>query len=887
MEHVSSPARQKSSNFSPKERLHRSRSVWAPIILSVALIACAHKQLMAQPSQISSPVDTRAQVKALLGAYENAASPEQWRRLGDSAIPILESIAVDTNALPTSRARSLDGLAALGTGELTMRHLAGSAGERLIVRMSAVRGLGQVISESPLMDALRPLLQDSQAQLRGIAAETLSQTPAGCAEVKNMMAQENEAWRSRFARRCAAQTASTGQSAVSGPAVGADPTARVVVYQIADPSGTIIYRYSNPSNIAKIEPSTYPGSFSVLLPNSPTVPFLSGAWTFNLLATKPTTVDVQALIKTPSTATLTAGRLNANLFFVGVPGLSARSAQMDPNFQTLLSKVRNIYAQIGVELADLTYIDVTGPDAVRFADVSFTDLSTLYQLSSYPKARDGAINLFLVHSITGGSTLPGFVILGESGGIPGVPVKGTAGSGVVVTMADFPNGLDDMAFVMAHETGHWLGLFHTTESSGSSFDPLPDTPECHTAPLLALPQYCINFGAANLMFWTFDVNPSPLLTRDQQFVVMRNPLVSQRANPALGADVRSIRLGSVPVSATQLINPITVNVPGDAVSLDLVGVVPSVPSAQPAIRVPEDFPTIQLAVNNANAGDTIRVGPGRWCGAGITKTLNLVGEGEATIMGCPPRSPGPVGNKTKYGFYIYAAASGTSISHFVFDGNGLSDTNRIPLSVGIVSFAGADNVVIDSNTFQGGAFGVLIYGGNNYQVTHNIFDGFTVLSNGFGGAAILTFGGSRVTGHSILYNRIASTVPSGNYSFLSAVNEADVPLAGIAVSAQNGTVISNNKISITANSNGDAGVGILATDNFTGLTTINMAIVNNDGRGSAYGLIITNDLSGGTGNSVGATIRGNFGVNLINGSTSNVRNRSSLLLCDPDTGSCP
>jgi hypothetical protein len=159
------------------------------------------------------------------------------------------------------------------------------------------------------------------------------------------------------------------------------------------------------------------------------------------------------------------------------------------------------------------------------------------------------------------------------------------------------------------------------------------------------------------------------------------------------------------------------------------------------------------------------------------------------------------------------------------------------------------------------------------------------------GAAILVsidFLG-RDRGNFILYNQITSTVPAGDFSFASWTNEVDVPLAGIVVSAQDGTTISNNKVSITANSNGDGGVGVIATDNVSGLTTTNLTITNNDGRGSAYGLIITNDLSGGTGNSVGAQIRGNFGVNLINGATANVRNRSrqTLLLCDPVTGSCP
>jgi hypothetical protein len=307
---------------------------------------------------------------------------------------------------------------------------------------------------------------------------------------------------------------------------------------------------------------------------------------------------------------------------------------------------------------------------------------------------------------------------------------------------------------------------------------------------------------------------------------------------------------------------------------------------QPAIRrVPQDFATIQLAIDNANPGDTIQVGTGRWCGAWITKTLNLVGEG-ATIMGCPPGSSGPVGDLFKLGFAIDGRASGTSIRHFLFDGNGISDTNRDPLAVGVQTLSCTDNLVIDSNTFQGGLIDIVISGDGN-RITQNAFDGFTMLSDGAGGAAILELGVPD-TGNSILNNQITSKVPPGDFSFISWINGVDVPFAGILVSGEDRTLIANNKISIAANSHGDAGVGVLATDVLTGLTTTDLTITNNDGRGSEYGLIITNDQFGGTGNTVGAVIRGNFGINLINGSTANVTNRSirALLLCDA-TGLCP
>jgi hypothetical protein len=314
-------------------------------------------------------------------------------------------------------------------------------------------------------------------------------------------------------------------------------------------------------------------------------------------------------------------------------------------------------------------------------------------------------------------------------------------------------------------------------------------------------------------------------------------------------------------------------------------------SAQATLRVPQDFPTIQLAVNSANSGDTVQVGPGRWCGARITKPLNLVGEG-ATIMGCPAGTPGPVGNVYRTGFFLNIAASGSSISHFVFDGKGISDTNLSPLALGINSQMFTNNVVVDSNTFLGGLGGIQWAGGNGWVVTHNVFSGYTILSSGAGGFGILSedFQSGPFSANVYLHNQFTTTVPPGSYSFASIINEVDVPVAGIVIAGQSGTIIAHNKISITPNASGDAGAGIIATDatiDGQSSTTTNLVIVDNDGRGSQYCLIITKDQNGGTGNSVGATLWGNFGVNLIDGSTSVVRNRSirTLKICDP-SGVC-
>jgi CSLREA domain-containing protein len=586
----------------------RSFAVW--LVIACTFVAVTTETALAQNTV------TRVQVDALLGAYEGV-EPEQWRGLGAAAAPILESIALDPGALATHRARSLDGLAALGSGEATMRSLANSNAAPLIVRMSAMHGLGQILPEAALIAALRPLLRVPHSQLRGIAAETLSNTPAGCAVVADMAKLETDAWRSRFARSCGGPSGSAPQpTSADVLAATSGTTPRVVVYRVTDPSAVRIYDYPSSSNIAKLLPTTLPGAFSVLLPNSPAIPWSSGAWNYKLLASAPTTADVQALIKSPLAALPASGTLNANLFFVGVPGLSAATAPVDANFQAVLANMNSVYAQIGIQLGTLTYIDITGADATAYTDLVDTDLGNLMKLSSNAQAADGAINLFFVHSITGGS-LSGYVILGESAGIPGVPIRGTTGSGVAITMAGYPSGLGDISQTIVHESGHWLGLFHTTESGGTSFDPLADTPQCPKVPNdtnndgVMQPGECAALDAPNLMFWTgIPALPNTLLTSNQQFVGVRNPVVN-----VTGTTVSTVPFGQVYVSSSQLTASVTVNVPGDGASVTLFGVV--APPPPPAVRTVNSIAdttdgvcdatncTLREALGAANSGDSI------------------------------------------------------------------------------------------------------------------------------------------------------------------------------------------------------------------------------------------------------------------------------------------
>jgi hypothetical protein len=105
-----------------------------------------------------------------------------------------------------------------------------------------------------------------------------------------------------------------------------------------------------------------------------------------------------------------------------------------------------------------------------------------------------------------------------------------------------------VAYIAAHETGHFLGLFHTTEMEGADFDPISDTGKCpclscasaadkalcgkstsRGAQLVDANQCTASAtcaGGDNLMFWLLQTPASAGNLSAQQAAIMRlNPAV--------------------------------------------------------------------------------------------------------------------------------------------------------------------------------------------------------------------------------------------------------------------------------------------------------------------------------------------------------------------------
>ncbi|MFK7986213.1 MAG: reprolysin-like metallopeptidase [Sandaracinaceae bacterium] len=140
------------------------------------------------------------------------------------------------------------------------------------------------------------------------------------------------------------------------------------------------------------------------------------------------------------------------------------------------------------------------------------------------------LNVFFVQDFLEEGTL------GFAAGIPGPNgLQGTAASGVVISLdshldADGELDLDTMGETIAHEIGHQLGLFHTTEEDGEGHDALEGTPECGAefdddADGSLTAEECVGQGARNVMFWTSGDVRQTEMSADQTEVIASSVVV--------------------------------------------------------------------------------------------------------------------------------------------------------------------------------------------------------------------------------------------------------------------------------------------------------------------------------------------------------------------------
>lgn len=329
----------------------------------------------------------------------------------------------------------------------------------------------------------------------------------------------------------------------------AQPGVSVLLERVEAPDGTMIVDDVPPddaSDTAIAVSRGFPGQFlssnrvipsktsgAFLVPNSPDVPFPTGTYkvvvgsydvaaTQSGFVTEPHEEPVHvALLVRRAAARPTQGTLDLSLWFTGASDLTATNAPDDAALQAALGVMRSAYAAQGVDVGDVRYVDL---DDASLRTVVLTpdtceggDLDTLLTKSGDGEAN--TVNLFFVERfqcVIGGAFDLGQMIGGISGGIPGIPyAQGTTHSGVAASTVFLADNPDTFAVVVAHETAHFLGLYHTQENNVFGGDPIydniSDTPDDAEG------------ARTNLMY--FSAESSTSLSDGQGFVMRNNPWV--------------------------------------------------------------------------------------------------------------------------------------------------------------------------------------------------------------------------------------------------------------------------------------------------------------------------------------------------------------------------
>jgi len=264
---------------------------------------------------------------------------------------------------------------------------------------------------------------------------------------------------------------------------------------------------------------------TLLFPNNPRVMLAERGLTVGVRLQQESSADVVVASRGGG-----ARALDLNVFYVG-GGIATVDGGFRPGSVYVARMLRTLdarFREIGLSLGEIREHEVVGElrEELSVLEVPRREvngrqvegrpqrLDELFRLSA--GIDEPGINVFLVSDM--GS------YLGISGGIPGVlGVHGTSRSGIAIA-ADTLGDLSDADLVLMHEIAHFMGLFHTSESTGFVLDPLTDTPECRT-------QHdededgelstweCESHGADNLMFWS---GSGTVLTAQQIEVLSRS-----------------------------------------------------------------------------------------------------------------------------------------------------------------------------------------------------------------------------------------------------------------------------------------------------------------------------------------------------------------------------
>ena len=239
-----------------------------------------------------------------------------------------------------------------------------------------------------------------------------------------------------------------------------DDNASIMFSSLNDPDGIDILSPSSRPNLYNDATGSVgekdlskAGYSNVLVPQSPSFSAKAGTWTFKAYTNDRVSIALRTG-NTPSAAT------------IAIQPYITGTTWSAGDISAALSVMSSIYSANGITL---TINDTITISDTQYAAVSgtFIDSTTSALVTQGSTA---AVNLFFIEDYSGSWS----GILGNAAGIPGSMGIANSWNGVLNSLSAHASGttLDSQLLgeTAAHEMGHQLGLFHTTESGGKEFD---------------------------------------------------------------------------------------------------------------------------------------------------------------------------------------------------------------------------------------------------------------------------------------------------------------------------------------------------------------------------------------------------------------------------------